>query len=177
MTYTDWLRQRKEAAAKAPVFLLSLHWNETDGIRFLDFHIDGVSLTHHLGCHNVVGVLGWLPEAENRLRRSILLGTEPSQWHAPRIDLYYESPLGSPEQRAMIVGDLLMPTLTATCRREKDTILWTDFAREPCFCGKRFDVCPPDWKDFLNVPPIRFDAHQYQTVLMKFPIEDLSGTL
>lgn len=137
MTYTDWLRRRKEAEAKAPLSLLSLHWSETDGVRFLDFQIAGVSLAQHLGFRKVIGVLGWLPEAENRLRRNILLGTEPSQWHAPRIDLYYESPVGSPEQGTMIVGDSLMSTLTATCRREKSTVLWTDFAREPCYLREK----------------------------------------
>jgi hypothetical protein len=173
MNYIEWRRRRKEAEERARITTLALPWREADGIRFLDFQIDSVSLAQHLGINNVVGVLGWLPEAEDRQQRNILLGTELSRWHAPRIELYYESPIGSPEQGAMIVGDLLMPTLTATCRQEKDTILWTDFAREPCYCGRRFDVCPPDWKDFLNVPPIRFDAHQYRTVLMTFPMVDL----
>ena len=172
MIYTDWLRREKKRQENAPISTLTLRWTESGGVRFLDYYISGVSLSAYLGLaeavsgsDELVSVLGWLPEEENRSQRQMLLGGESPRWHwrGPCIDLYF---MGSDD-----IYDAYQRTLTATRREESGTILWTNFCWQPCCDVPLWSNLgrPPVWKDYFDIPPIRFDTHQYRTVLTTKP--------
>lgn len=151
MNYQTLLRRQKELAESAPISTLSLVSLPDDRCPSLDFCVDGISLAKRLalpGSVEFYGVLGRYHAFENQANRKALLGTGPSEWEQPRIALYYNC----------YCGDPYCGMCTAERIDEGATILWTNFVQAPFWREI-------NWKEFLDVPPIRFEAKQYRSAI------------
>jgi len=121
---------------------------------YLDFIVDGQSLSDLLRVDDCIGCLGWLkPEREQNMVDGLMV-KNPSELGNDRYAIYV-----CPECGRMGCG-----AYTAVIRETADSYYWEHFG---------FEVDYSDWlsrfKEFENVGPFRFEKDEYIRVLMERP--------
>lgn len=131
---------------------LKLEWKRREGgggktqRDYLDFVVDGVSLSEKIG-GDLVSCLGWLVPEQNKKAVNQLMLKAESDLPEHRYALYV-----CPE-----CGELGCGAITAVIEKVDDTIIWRDFAFENDYDG---EIQPID-----EVDKFIFDRAQYRNTL------------